>query len=121
MLHDHNNNIRHYANRYITTVLEQSKNEIPKSTTCCWRLSRKYEDWSMHQYFVSPQYMFGINISLDTLCDNNDVGATFMSSMFYHSTTIPIWKKKKNDNIYLEGPKDMYNLAWGSNGTKKEK
>ena len=75
----------------------------------------------MNQYFVSPQYMFGFDISSNTLSDNNDVGATFMSSLFYHSTTIPIWKSRTNDRIYLEGPKHMYNFAWGSNGTNKEK
>ena len=26
----------------------------------------------------SPQYMFGIDILYDTLCDNNDVGIKFM-------------------------------------------
>ena len=101
--------------------MKQSENNIPKSTTCCWKLCQNYEDWLMYQYFVSPQYKFGIDISSNTLSDNKDVGATFMSSLFYHSTTIPIWKNGTNDQIYLEGPQYMYNFAWGSNGTNKEK
>ena len=118
---DQNRNKRFLANKYITTVLLQTGNVIPKSTTCCWRLSKKYEGFIMHQYFVSPQYMFGLDLSSNVLCDDDDVGATFMSSLFYHCTTIPIWKDKKGDKIFLKGPKDMYNFAWGSNGTNKEK
>ena len=75
----------------------------------------------MYQYFVSPQYFFGLNLSSNVLFGSNDVGATFMSSLFYHWTSIPIWKDEKCDMIFLEGPKDMYNFAWGSNGTAKEK
>lgn len=75
----------------------------------------------MYQYFVIPQYMFGIHISSDVLGRNKDIRATFLSFLFYHYTTIPIWKDRKNDCIYFKGPKDMNNFAWGSNGTAKEK
>ena len=112
-------NLNH-ANQYVQPVLEHTNNVVPKSTTCCWRLSKDYDHIIMYQYFVSPQYMFGLDISSHILRDEKDVGATFMSSMFYHSTSVPIWKDKKG-NIYLEGPKDMYNFAWGSNGTSNEK
>ena len=108
------------ANKYITTLLLHTGNKIPKSTTCCWRLSKDYDYLIMHQYFVSPQYMFGIDVSSKNLCNNNDVGDTFIPSLFYHCTTIPIWKDKKNGKINFEGPKDKYNFAWGSNGTSKE-
>ena len=121
MMLDHHIKKRSHANRYVTNVMKQSENNIPKSTTCCWKLCKNYEDWTMYQYFVSPQYNFGLNISSNTLSDNKDVGATFMSSLFYHATTIPIWKNRINDRIYLEGPQYMYNFAWGSNGTNKEK
>ena len=121
IMQDHDKNTMCHANRYIVNVMRHAENTIPKSTTCCWKLSKNYDIWCMYQFFVSSQYMFGINISSDTLGDNNDVGATFMSSLFYHSTTIPIWKNSENDRIYLKGPKDMYNFAWGSNGTNKEK
>ena len=40
--------------------------------------------------------------------------------MFYHSTTIPIWLHKKTNHIYMNGPNNMYNFAWGSNGGNKE-
>ena len=109
-----------FSNRYITTVLEYNQNKLPKSTTCCWVLSKKYDDIHMYQYFVSPQYLFALDLSSDNAKSNKGIGATFMSSMFFHCTTIPIWKDN-NGNIHLKGPGDMYNLAWGSNGTNKEK
>ena len=118
---DENRHKRLLANRYIKNMLVHAGNEIPKSTTCCWKLSKNYEELTMHQYFVSPQYMFGLNLSSNVLFDSNDVGATFLSSLFYHCTSIPIWKDEKCDKIYLEGPKYMYNFAWGSNCTPKEK
>ena len=106
---------------YINKIYEKNMGSLPKSTTCCWRFSKSNEGLIMHQFFVSPQYRFGLDISSNVLCDNNDVGATFMSSLFYHCTTIPIWKETKGNKIYIEGPKDMYNFAWGSNGTNKGK
>ena len=121
IVNDHSQNRNIHANHYLTTLLQYTCNKIPKSTTCCWKLSKYYHNWCMKQYFVSTQYMFGIDLSSDVLCHNMDVGATFMSSMFLHCTTIPIWKDEKNERIFLSGPKDMYNFAWGSNGTTKEK
>ena len=121
MIHDHNNKKQCHANKYVTTLLKHKDGTIPKSNTCCWRLSKNYDDWCMYQYFVSPQYIFGIDLLSNVLSVNNDVGATFMSSLFYHCTKIPIWKNTKNNQLYLEGPKDIYNFAWGSNGTTKEK
>ena len=118
---DHNRKRRLAANKYITTLLLHTGNVVPKSTTCCWRLTKNNEDLIMHQFFVSPQYRFGLDISSNVLRDNNDVGATFMSSLFYHCTSIPIWKETNGNKIYIEGPKDMYNFAWGSNGTNREK
>lgn len=95
MMYDHDKQIRYHASRYVTTVMQFADNKIPKSTTCCWRLSKYYDNWCMYQYFVTPQYMFGIDISSNILYHNKDVGATFMSSLFYHCTTIPIWRRKK--------------------------
>ena len=118
---DHNQKRRLTANKYITTLLLHNGNVVPKSTTCCWRLSKSNEDLIMHQFFVSPQYRFGLDISSNVLCDDNYVRANFMSSLFYHCTTMPIWKETNGNKIYIEGPKDMYNFAWGSNGTNKEK
>ena len=118
---DHDKKIRCHTNRYIVNVMRHAENTIPKSTTCFWKLSKNYDILCMYQFLVSSQYFFRIDISSDRLGDNNDVGATFMSSMFYHSTTIPLCKNRKNGRIYLKGPKDMYNFAWGSNGTNKEK
>ena len=121
MMYDHNKQIINHASRYVTTIMQFADSKIPKSTTCCWRLSKYYKDWCMYQYFVTPRHMFGIDISSNVLCHNNDVGSTFMSSLFHHCTTIPIWKRKEEDIIYFEGPKDMYNFAWGSNGKAREK
>ena len=118
---DHNRKRRLTANKYITTLLLHTGDVVPKSTTCCWRLTKSNKDLIMHQFFVSPQYRFGLDISSNVLCDDNDVGATFVLSLFFHCTTIPIWKEKKGDKIYIEGPKDMYNFAWGLNGTNRGK
>ena len=96
------------------------ENKLPNSNTCCWRLINDNAEYSMYQYFVSTEYVFALDLSSHVLSGENDVGATFMSSMFLHATSIPIWIDK-NDRIYLNGPKDMYNFAWGSNGTNKEK
>ena len=74
----------------------------------------------MHQFFVCAEFLFALDISSDVLKGDNAVGATFMSSMFFHATSVPIWTDKE-DKIFICGPKDMYNFAWGSNGTNKEK
>ena len=121
IIYDESKNKNTHANRYLMTLMQYTQNTIPKSTTCCWKLSKYYPNWYMKQYFVSTQYLFGIDLSSDVLCHDMDVGATFMSSMFHHCTTIPIWEDKKSKRVFLYGPKDMYNFAWGSNGTNKEK
>ena len=43
---------------------------------------------------------------------------SFISSMFNHCTSIPIWVY--NCRMYLTGPLNMYNLAWGTNYGNKE-
>ena len=106
--------------RYVMEVLDNNQNQLPKSTTCCWCLRHNNNDYILKQYFVSPDIRFGLNLSSDILNNHNNVGATFYSSMFYHATTIPIWLHKKTNNIYLNGPDNMYNFAWGSNGGNKE-
>ena len=110
----------HHANRYVTNILNMFENKLPKSTTCCWQLSKDYQDKTMHQYFVATKYKFALDISSNVLKNDNAIGATFMSSMFYHATSIPVWIDLDN-RVFLSGPKDMYNFAWGSNGTNKEK
>ena len=108
------------SSKYVKSVLEQNEDILPKSTTCCWVLSKNINKFDMKQYFVSTQYLFALDLSSRVLTCNEGTGATFMSSMFSHSTSIPIWKDE-HGRIYLQGPKDMYNFAWGSNGTNKEK
>ena len=73
----------------------------------------------MYQYFVAKKYFFTLDISSPVLKNENSVDATFMSSIFFHATSIIIWIDK-NDKVILKGPKDMYDFAWGSNGTNKE-
>ena len=41
--------------------------------------------------------------------------------MMYHATSIPIWISAKTHKIHLNGPQNMYNFAWGSNGGNKER
>ena len=101
-------------------VMDNNQDQLPKSTTCCWCLRHNNNDYILKQYFVSPDIRFGLNLSSDILNNHNNVGATFYSSMFYHATTIPIWLHKKTNNIHLNGPDNMYNFAWGSNGGNKE-
>ena len=73
----------------------------------------------MKQYFVSIDTYFAYDLSSDILVANNNLGATFLSSMFYHCTSVPIWIDKDR-NVHLVGPKNMYNFAWGSNGGSKK-
>ena len=113
----HNKDIN--ENRYINEILRDCNNNLPKSTTCCWSLRKKYDGLKLLQFFVSPELKFGLNLSSQILFNNNSVGATFLSSLFLHATTIPIWIDDK-DFIFLKGPQDMYNFAWGSNGNNKE-
>ena len=120
MEQDLKNNKYHHANRYVKNILNMNNNKLPKSTTCCWRLSKDNQEHIMYQYFVSTKYFFALDISSSVLKNENTIGATFMSSMFFHATSIPIWIDQ-NDKVHLDGPKDMYNFAWGSNGTNKEK
>ena len=105
---------------YVDLVLSFNHQKLPKSTTCCWRLTKNYENLIMCQFFVAPYDKFCINLSSNILSNNRCVGATFYSSMFYHVTSVPVWYRK-NGSVSLNGPHDMYNFAWGSEGGNKEK
>ena len=63
---------------------------------------------------------FALNLSSYIKEHNTGIGATFMSAVFVHSTSIPIWIDNR-ERIHLEGPSNMYNFAWGSNGSCREK
>ena len=69
----------------------------------------------MKQYFVGIDIKFALDLPSDKLNNGNNIGATFLSSMFYHVTSLPIWIDKHN-MIHLKGPPDMYNFAWGQDG-----
>ena len=83
--------------------MKMSQGQLPKSTMCCWSLRRNNEDYLMKQYFVGVDLKFGYDISSNKLKDKNNVGATFLSSLFHYCTTIPI-------------PDRMYNFAWRGDG-----
>ena len=100
---------------YLDKVRRLNKGKLPKSTTCCWTLRKDHERLVMKQYFVGVDGKFALDLSSDMLKNGKDVGATFMSSMFNHCTSVPIWIDG-DDKIHLLGPVDMYNFAWGSNG-----
>ena len=51
---------------------------------------------------------------------NKGIGDTFMPATFSHETSILIWIDNR-EKIHLKGPSNMYNFAWGSNGSFKEK
>ena len=103
---------------YIDLVLSFNHQKLPKSTTCCWRLTKNYDNLIMYQFFVAPYDKFCINLSSNILSNNRCVGATFYSSMFYHVTSVPVWYRK-NGSVSLNGPHDMYNFAWGSDGRNR--
>ena len=102
MSRDEKNDLLGHANRYVKFVLQIHHNKLPKSTTCCWRLSRDDEKYKMHQFFLVQKFLFALNISSDVLKGDNAVGATFMSSMFFHATSIPIWTNK-DDKFFWGG------------------
>ena len=106
--------------RYINLVLKFSNGKLPKSTTCCWSLRGNCSKYKMFQYFVAPDHRFAIDLSSENLKDHKNVGATFLSSLFNHVTSIPIWIDDEG-KYFLKGPREMYNFAWGSNGGSTEK
>ena len=108
------------VNSYVENVLELNNNRLPKSTTCCWILRERNPKYRLYQYFVGIDLQFALNLSSYINEHNTGIGATFMSSVFAHSTSIPIWIDNR-ERIHLEGPSNMYNFAWGSNGSCREK
>ena len=67
------------------------------------------------QYFVDIDHGYAYDLSSPLLASNNNVGATFQSSMFRHCTTVPIWIDYEG-YYHIRGPDKMYNFAWGSDG-----
>ena len=100
---------------YINKIYEKNMGSLPKSTTCCWSLRQNSTEYIMKQYFVGIDTKFALNLSSDKLNLGHNVGATFLSSMFYHVTSSPIWIDKQG-MIHLKGPSNMYNFAWGQDG-----
>ena len=86
---------------------------FPKATACCWTLRENDPEYVMHQFFYFPSTSFCLDLCSDVMEENENVGAIFMSGPSVHLTTIATWMDK-NGCIYLEGPKNMYNFAWGS-------
>ena len=101
--------------QYLKRVCNKNDGKLPKTTTCCWSLRKNDQRYVMKQYFVSVDCNFALDISSNKLKDGCNWGATFYSAMFAHCTTVPIWIDEFN-NIYMKGPKEMYNFAWGSDG-----
>ena len=69
----------------------------------------------MIQFFVGIEGQSAFDLSSEVLEGGNDAGATFMSSLFNHCTTVLVWVDNKS-LYHLLGPKQMYNFAWGTNG-----
>ena len=76
---------------------------------------RNSKDYILKQYFVGIDAKFALDLSLEKLNNNCNVGANFLSFMFYHVTSSPIWIDKQN-LVHLKGPSDMYDFAWGQDG-----
>ena len=110
--------IKHFSSAaasYIKRVCLQTNGKLPKSTTCCWSLRSEDMNFKLVQYFVLFDYDIAYDLSSNFNSDSMNIGAKFMSSLFNHCTSIPIWIDKSG-HIHLVGPKNMYNFAWGSDG-----
>ena len=118
---DYLNNSKHLKEKlYLMNIMKLSGGKLPKSTTCCWTLRKDNPNFIMKQYFIGVDGMFAYDLSSDVLKNENNAGATFMSSLFFHLTSVPIWIDVRN-NIHLRGPENMYNFAWGSDGGSASK
>ena len=106
--------------KYIEKVMLLGKKncELPKATTCCWTQRSKCRRKSMmFQYFVSTSSGFAFDISSYVTEQLGFVGATFLSSLFEHCTSVPVWTSADGLEISLSPYDDKnYNFAWGSNG-----
>ena len=103
------------ANSYMHRMVQFTGGKLPKSTTCCWSLRCNSNTYRHIQYFFIVDHSIAYNISSDKLRNKQNVGATFMSSLIHHCTSIPIWVDDL-EYIHLVGPENMYNFAWGSDG-----
>ena len=81
-------------------------------------LRESNRNYRLYQYFVGIDLQFALNLSSYVEELNRGIGATFVSATFAHSTSIPIWIDDR-EKVHLEGPSNMYNFAWGSNGSCK--
>ena len=87
-----------------------NKGKLSKSTNCCWNLRQNYPLYNLFQYFVGPELMFALNLSSSVFRNDINVEASFMSSIFKHCTTVPIWIDI-NGLYHVKGPSNMYNFA----------
>ena len=118
---DYLNNSKHLKEKqYLMNIMKLSGGKLPKSTTCCWTLRKDHPNFIMKQYFVGVGGMFAYDLSSNVLKSENNAGATFLSSAFFHLTSVPIWIDERN-MIHLRGPEKMYNFAWGSDGGSASK
>jgi len=100
--------------KYLSRYREIFKGKpFPKATSCCWTLRHNDLEYVMHQFFCFPSASFCLDLCSDVMEENENVGAAFMSGLSVHLTSIATWTDK-NGRIHLEGPKNMYNFAWGS-------
>ena len=104
-----------HVKRYIGELMKETNGYLPKSTTCCWSLRKEMSEFCHIQYFVDIDHGYAYDLSSPLLSNNNNIGATFQSSLFRHCTTVPIWKDL-NGNYHLHGPDQMYNFAWVTDG-----
>ena len=114
-MNNSSNGSDNFFQKYLKHVMELNNGKLPKSTTCSWSLRKNYKEFLHVQYFVGSDFFGAFDLSSNILRNGSNAGATFLSSMFAHSTSSPIWVD--NNGLYhLRGPKDMYNFAWGTDG-----
>ena len=100
--------------KYLSRYREIFKGKpFPYATSCCWTLRQNDLKYVMHQFFCFPSASFCLDLCSDVMEENENVGAAFMSGLSVHLTSIATWTDE-NGRIHLEGPKGMYNFAWGS-------
>ena len=62
-----------------------------------------------YQYFGGTDLFCVLNLSPEVFQKEVCTGATFMSSIFNHCTSIHIWVDKHG--VHLTGPKNMHNIS----------
>ena len=112
--------------KFMKKICSQTSNLkqcLPLETTCAWTMVEEDDEYEFRQYFVNFLCGIALDISLSGFTGSDQIGSTFLGSMFEHCTTRPIWVRKSDGHITLSKPngKDNYAFAWGNHITRRKK